>query len=137
MLYRRAYMSRSRLVVRASEEGSRKWLIAELDRLTSLIVRKRDRRCVTCGSLQGLQCSHFYSRRYLRTRFDLRNCNAMCSVCNRRHNRDRRPYERYMRKRYGAGVVAELDQLRAGLQKVTDAQLLELLDEYRAMAGSV
>src|SRR5215203_1886453 len=119
MLARRAYMSRSRLVERAPEEGSRRWLVAELDRVTSLVVRGRDGRCVTCGSSQGLQCSHFYSRRYLSIRFDLRNCNAMCSDCNRRHNRDRRPYERYMLKTYGQGVVAELDRLKMGLGKVT------------------
>ena len=133
MLYRRAYMSRSRLVERAPEEGSRKWLIAELDRLTSLIVRKRDKRCVTCGSAQGLQSSHFYSRRYLSIRFDLRNCNAMCAGCNRRHNRDRLPYERYMRKAYGPAVISELDELRMGLEKVTEAQLADLLDEYKNM----
>ena len=131
MLSRRAYMSRSRLVERAPEDGSRKWLIAELDRLTSMIVRGRDGRCVTCGGAQGLQCSHFYSRRYLSVRFDLRNCNAMCSACNRRHNRDRRPYERYMRKAYGPGVVAELDELRLSLEKVTDEQLRDLLDGYK------
>lgn len=37
MLARRAYISRSRLVGRPPEEGSRKWLIGELDRYTSLI----------------------------------------------------------------------------------------------------
>jgi hypothetical protein len=134
MLCRRALMSRSRLVERPPEEGSRKWLIAELDRYTSLIVRRRDGRCVTCGSCQGLQCSHFYSRRYLAIRFDLRNCNAMCAGCNRRHNRDRRPYERYMLKRYGAGVVAELDVLRMRLGKVTDEELGEMLSQYKALA---
>ena len=133
MLSRRAYMSRSRLVERSPEEGSRKWLVAELDRLTSLIVRKRDKRCVTCGGAQGLQCSHFYSRRYLSVRFDLRNCNAMCAGCNRRHNRDRRPYERYMLKTYGSGVTAKLDGLRMGLEKVTDEELGELLQLYKVM----
>ncbi len=126
-------MSRSRLVERTPEEGSRKWLIAELDRLTSIIVRKRDKRCVTCGSGQGLQCSHFYSRRYLSVRFDLRNCNAMCAACNRRHNRDRRPYERYMRKTYGPAAVAELDGLRLDLEKVTDEELGEMLQQYKTM----
>ena len=134
MLCRRTYMSRSRLVERAPEEGSRKWLIAELDRLTSIIVRKRDKRCVTCGGAQGLQCSHFYSRRYLSVRFDLRNCNAMCSACNRRHNRDRKPYERYMRKTYDPAVILELDQLRSSLEKVTEEELAELLQRYKAMA---
>lgn len=134
MLCRRAYMSRSRLVEHAPEDGSHKWLIAELDRLTSIIVRRRDKRCVTCGSVQSLQCSPFYSRRYLSIRFDLRNCNAMYAGCNRRHNRDRKPYERYMLKAYGPGMIAELDGLRASLQKVADAQLLELLNSYRNMA---
>jgi hypothetical protein len=131
VLYRRSFMSRSRLVERAPEVGSRKWLVAELDRLTSLIVRRRDGRCVTCGSVQGLQGSHFYSRRYLSIRFDLRNCNAMCSACNRRHNRDRRPYERYMVETYGPRVVTELNELRMGYEKVTDEQLRELLDEHK------
>lgn len=134
MLARRAFMSRSRLVERPRAEGSRKWLIAELDKYTSLIVRRRDNRCVTCDSVQSLQCSHFYSRRYLTIRFDLRNCNAMCAGCNRRHNRDRRPYERYMRKAYGPAVVAELDGLRLSLGKVTDGELNELLRRYRALA---
>jgi hypothetical protein len=133
MLARRAFMSRSRLVERPRVGGSRKWLIAELDKYTSLIVRQRDKRCVTCGSIQSLQCSHFYSRRYLPARFDLRNCNAMCAGCNRRHNRDRRPYERYMRKAYGPAVIAELDRLRLSLEKATDGELNELLRRYKGM----
>jgi hypothetical protein len=131
VLYRRAFMSRSRLIERSPREGSRKWLVAELDRYTSLIVRRRDGRCVTCGSAQGLQCSHFYSRRYLSIRFDLRNCNAMCSACNRRHNRDRKPYERYMLKKYGPAVISKLDGLRLSLEKVADEELLELLTQYK------
>jgi len=133
MLARRAYMSKSKLVERPPEEGSRRWLVAELDKYTSIIVRRRDRRCVTCGSVQGLQCSHFYSRRYLSVRFDLRNCNAMCAGCNRRHNRDRRPYERYMLKSYGPMVIAELDRLRMGLEKISDEELSEMLNQYKAM----
>jgi hypothetical protein len=133
VLYRRAFMSRSRLVERPPREGSRKWLVAELDRLTSLIVRRRDGRCVTCGDVQGLQCSHFFSRRYLSIRFDLRNCNAMCAGCNRRHNRDRKPYERYMLNTYGPAVIAELDGLRLSLEKVTSEELVEMLQRYKTM----
>jgi hypothetical protein len=134
VLARRAYMPRSPLAEKLPEAGSRKWLVAELDKYTSIIVRRRDRRCVTCGKAQGLQCSHFYSRRYLSVRFDLRNCNAMCAGCNRRHNRDRRPYERYMLKTYGRAVVTELDELRMRLEKVTDEALGDLLRQYEAMA---
>lgn len=132
MLYRRAYMSRSRLVECSPEEGSCKWLVAELDRYTSLIVRRRDGRCVACGGVQGLQCSHFYLWRYLSVRFYLRNCNAMCSSCNRRYNRDRRPSERYMLKAYGSSVLAELNVLRLRLEEVTNQGLPERLNQLQS-----
>ena len=133
MLARRHFLSRSPFAEKPAEEGSRRWLVAELDRLTSVIVRHRDRRCVTCGGRRNLQCSHFYSRRHLATRFDLRNCNAMCVDCNRRHNSDPAPYLRFMKERYGPEVVAELDEMRAEMRKVSDEELHRMLGEYRDM----
>jgi hypothetical protein len=134
MLPRRRVLHRSPFVERPPAEGSRRWLVAELDRLVSLIVRRRDRRCVTCGEVRGLQCSHFYSRRYLRTRFDLRNCNAMCPACNRRHNEDAGPYLLFMLERYGEEVVAELDVVKRDASKVTDEELLQALERLRAVS---
>jgi hypothetical protein len=131
MLPRRRVLHRTPFEERPPEAGSRRWVVAELDRLVSLIVRRRDRRCVTCGETRGLQCSHFYSRRNLRVRFDLRNCHAMCSGCNRRHNSDPAPYLAFMLERYGAEVVAELDRLRADLRKVSDEELRQLLAKYK------
>lgn len=80
MLPRRRFLNRLPFAERPVRQESRRWLVAELDRLTSLIVRRLDRRCVTCGEMRGLQRSHFYSRRHLAVRFDLRNCNVMCST---------------------------------------------------------
>ena len=57
----------------------------------------------------------------------------MCAGCNRRHNRDRVPYERYMRETYGHAVLAELDRLRMVLEKVTDEELGRLFEEYRGL----
>jgi hypothetical protein len=57
----------------------------------------------------------------------------MCSGCNRRHNRDRQPHEKYMRKSYGASAAAELDSLRMSLEKVTDKKLKEMLQQSKAM----
>ena len=132
MLGRRSFLSRSPFTLKPLERSSRRWLIAELDKYTSLIVRRRDRRCVTCGSRQALQCSHFYSRHYLTIRFDLRNCNGMCSTCNRRHNSDATAYQRFMNERYGPAVVAELDGMRISMRKVSDEELLKLLEGYKA-----
>ncbi|MDQ3917408.1 MAG: recombination protein NinG [Acidobacteriota bacterium] len=133
MLPRRRALHSSPFEAKPPEQGSRRWLVAELDRLVSVIVRRRDRRCVTCGEARGLQCSHFYSRRYLRTRFDLRNCNAMCAACNRLHNEDLGPYLRLMLERYGDEVVAELESLRDGTGKVTDEELRQALERLRAL----
>lgn len=134
MLPRRRVLHRTPFEARPLEKGSRRWLVAELDRLVSVIVRRRDRRCVTCGEARGLQCSHFYSRRYLRTRFQLTNCHAMCATCNRRHNEDPGPYLRFMRERYGEEAVAELEVLKDGTGKVTDEELRAEFERLRAFA---
>jgi hypothetical protein len=44
------------------------------------------------------------------------------------------PYERYMRKAYSPAVVVELDGLRLSLDKVTDEELGEMLNQYKALA---
>lgn len=131
MLYRRSLMTRSPFEEKPLEIGSRKWLIWQLDIQTSRIVRLRDRKCVTCGTRRTLPCSHFYSRRYLAVRFDLRNCNAMCVQCNRRHNEDSSAYTDYMNEYYGCGVIKELNKLRLSLRKVSDEELKQVLEQYR------
>ena len=134
MLYRRSFMKRTAFEEKPLEVGSKKWLIWQLDIQTSRIVRRRDRKCVTCGSYRNLQCSHFYSRRYLIIRFDLRNCNAMCGRCNLRHNHDPFPYMNYMQEHYGPDVLTELHALRMSLDKVNEDELRVMLEDYRRMA---
>ncbi len=134
MLTRRGFMVRSPFVAKRQIFGSRKWLIAELDKLTSIIVRKRDRRCVTCGKWQGLQCSHYYPRRYLAIRFSLVNCNAMCARCNRNHNTDPLPYLAYMLETYGEKVISQLEVLKGSSGRVSDEELWDMLEQYRSIA---
>lgn len=54
----------------------------EADRLFSLAVRAVGR-CQRCGATDGLQCSHFISRRYLGTRYDFRNAECLCLRCHK------------------------------------------------------
>jgi 5-methylcytosine-specific restriction endonuclease McrA len=133
MLYRRSFMSRAAFEEKPLEIDYRRWLIWQLDILTSRIVRGRDRKCVTCGTSRNLQCSHFYSRRYLATRFDLRNCHAMCVACNRRHNEDSSAYMEFMKERYGPAVIEELNELKKSFRKVTDEELRQMLGCYKTM----
>lgn len=46
----------------------------------------------------------------------------------------RRHYGRDMLKMYGPEMVAELNRLRVSLRKVTNAEFLEVLNEYKAVA---
>ena len=52
------------------------------DRAFSLFIRKRDGACRACGSTDGLQCAHVWSRRYHAVRFDERNAVALCRGCH-------------------------------------------------------
>ena len=54
----------------------------DCDRLFSLVIRARDKRCRRCGTDQGLQCAHIMSRRYKATRFAEDNAIALCLRCH-------------------------------------------------------
>lgn len=114
-------------------KGERWRLIWELDREVSRVVRARDKRCVTCGTRKGLTCSHYFKRGFMWTRFDLRNCNAQCSRCNKRQNTNPAPYRAYMVFRYGEEVIAELAALRERKEKFESWQMETLLGQLKAV----
>jgi hypothetical protein len=51
------------------------------DALFSLKIRKEGK-CRRCPSKDNLQCSHFVSRRYHNTRWNLSNACACCKACH-------------------------------------------------------
>lgn len=140
---RREFMSRgskpprrSRMKARPYHSlTTRKGLVDELDRVTSLIVRKRDKACVTCGEARWeyLTCSHFYKRGFYNTRWDLRNCNCQCFTCNERHNYQPWPYTSWFLDNYSTDIMAELFELRNRRETPTTEELKFMLGEYRAM----
>jgi hypothetical protein len=115
---------------------SRKGLIALLDEVTSLIVRKRDKVCITCGEARPelLTASHFYSRRWLNVRFDLRNVACQCFNCNCIvHVQNVWPYTNWFLDTYSTDVMAELFELRNRKQTPTNEELRYMLGQYRCM----
>jgi hypothetical protein len=111
--------------------STRKGLKDELDRVTSLLVRARDGRCVTCGTTESLQCSHYFKRSFLATRWNLQNCNAQCAAHNELHNRVPWPYREYMVKRIGEQGLDELFALRNSVWRPSDDELRALLGDLR------
>lgn len=72
----------------------------QADRLFSLFIRARDKKCMCCGRagrpnkeglpVIGLQASHFWSRKHESTRYDSENCDALCAYCHFRWGGDHR-----------------------------------------------
>lgn len=104
----------------------RKKLIKQCDDLVSLIVRKRDGRCVTCDATTRLTCSHLIKRGRSATRFDLTNCNCQCASCNNKHNYYPEIYTSWFVEHYGVKNYQELI-LRASQIKKWTLDELEVL----------
>lgn len=58
--------------------------LKEADRLFSLYIRQRDKRCLRCGKTDAtLQCHHLLGRAYRKVRFDPRNGASVCYGCHK------------------------------------------------------
>lgn len=56
--------------------------LSEADNGISLYIRKRDGKCLRCGSSENLTCSHYHGRLISSTRFDPKNLITLCIFCH-------------------------------------------------------
>lgn len=54
------------------------WTMKKADTEFSKFIRERDKRCQRCGKEGPLTCSHFWGRAHKGTRYDPKNCVAIC-----------------------------------------------------------
>jgi len=54
----------------------------KLDKVFSLWIRSRDKRCLKCGKTENLQCAHIYSRIARSVRWDSDNAITLCYACH-------------------------------------------------------
>lgn len=71
------------------------------DKLWSLTVRAAGK-CRLCGAQERLQAAHGFSRRYLGTRWDLRNGWCLCSGCHVRYTHDPLGWDAWLRTELGS-----------------------------------
>lgn len=96
-------------------------------------VRERDKRCVTCGSTNGLQAGHFWHNCL---DFDEININAQCSQCNHYMSGNLAPYSVYLIRKYGKEAFEELEKrhwlaLRGEIR--TEKDYLDIIDKYKLL----
>lgn len=88
------------------------WNTIKIDRADSVFseyIRRRDGKCVRCGrrgegekGVDGLQASHYWSRRHENTRFDPENVDALCAGCHRLWGGDdREQYANFKKRQLG------------------------------------
>ena len=96
----------------------------EADTVFSLFIRQRDKHCVTCGA-PATQAGHYVSRSWLGLRYNEKNVNGQCVRCNifKKGNMDE--YARFLIRKYGAGILEELNKLKKPTQfKRKDFELI-------------
>lgn len=102
----------------------------KLDNLCSKIVRAREPYCITCGTRDGLTCSHYIGRGKFSIRWDLRNCHTQCFICNQRHDVDKRPYYLAMIDIYG---IQHVENVIAKLHNIPDVKV-STFDQHMILA---
>lgn len=110
----------------------------KLDKLVRMIVRERDGHCVTCGTSENLEVSHYLGRAKLGVRWDLRNCNLQCRKCHMEYHGGSPSYMKYLTTEYGESILDELyeaqtDWIRGGGASAAKKEdiLSDLLDVWR------
>jgi hypothetical protein len=102
----------------------------QLDQIFSLYIRKRDKKCITCGSTKNLQCGHFHSRTHLSTRWSEINCNTQCVGCNVFKSGNMAEYAHALQERYGQNILQKLYKEKEKIVKLTPDWYIEKINYY-------
>ena len=114
---------------KTKKKTSRKSLVKKLDTIVSLYIRKRDKRCVVCGSTENLTNGHVFSRSNYSARWDITkdgNCHCQCMSCNLRHEYDPYPYTNWYVKTFKQKKYDDLHFRWNQTSKMKDFELEEL-----------
>lgn len=128
--------------VSSTDLSYRRKIIAELDRITSIVVRQRgcDRNgyntCYTCGAKyhwKDLDCGHYIKRGYMQTRWELANLRPQCRHCNRILSGNYSIYERKIRQELGTDEVQKLWDRAYKTDKISTIELELLLTKMKKL----
>lgn len=127
-----------------AKSGKHPDLKAKLDKEFSLYIRLRDSKpfgykyfkCPTCGRVlpfEKADCSHYFSRRSMATRFDEDNCMAECSYDNRFNSEHLHKLRESLIARIGEKRFQILEWKHNQTKKWSDFELQELIKYYKAL----
>ena len=114
--------------------------IKPADSIFSNEIRGRDEwTCQRCGGqhtppTQGLHCSHYWGRGNKKTRFDPRNCIALCYPCHQLwgHGDERDDYKKHMKELLGKTEFKDLEKCARMNISFGDSEFKEMAKFLRA-----
>ena len=119
------------------KKSDRKKLVEHLDKVFSIYIRRRDKRCVCCGTDKNLQCGHLFSRNSYSTRWNDKNAYAQCSSHNLIHEHDPYPLTNYFLSMFGKEVYDDLHAVYSSQVKFGNAILEEMIEYYKGKTDDV
>lgn len=97
------------------------WATSTADNYFSKWVRERDGKCLRCGRLDQLTCSHYHKRAISITRYAPENCIALCGECHALWEGPKEGYTDLMIKMMGTEAFLELQRKAGRFMKRSDA----------------
>lgn len=76
--FKKRAKTRLKRKIRGNKPKIKQYTTKHADKDFSLYIRQRDGKCLRCGKLTNLTCSHFWGRTKSSTRFDPENCITLC-----------------------------------------------------------
>ena len=127
---------KKRKPLRKRGTSNRKKLVAELDRVFSLYIRKRDGRCVLCGATERLQCGHLFSRTAYSTRWHMANAHAQCASHNCMHEHDAWPFYSWFIQKFGQEAFDNLHEIYATPRKYDNAEIEKMIYSFKGLLNA-
>lgn len=115
-------------------------LIKKLDRVFSEYIRRSALtpqgyiRCFTCGAFitfRQCDCGHYVGRECMSTRFYERNVAPQCHSCNRYAEGRKDIFAINLQKKYGQGILEELNRKKNEIKQWTAGELEEKIEYYK------
>ena len=128
------------------KERSYKTLKNELDKTFSIYIRNRDAdengicKCISCGKhdhWKNMDAGHFINRKHLSLRWDERNVHSQCRRDNRFDEGNIVGYTKAMIKKYGIGILDELEVKKFTTYKPARFDLEILIEHYKGEISKI
>ena len=90
--------------------------------------------CFTCDhyfSYTEIDCGHYISRSHKNTRWSEKNTEPQCRSCNRFHEGVKDVFALNLQKKYGMGILQELDDEKRKVKKYTIPEIEDMMETYK------